>query len=142
MLDRNKNKLKIEINKALQTVNNILKPTAEARQALELAHRELASDKPDRLHGILRVKQTRWLILLSSRNLFFPSTTETHDLATIAHLTPIDTTLQAPKKHQCLPLSSEIWKKRVTCYSASMLVCTTARRVAFPTSMFLRVRKD
>jgi hypothetical protein len=23
-----------------------------------------------------------------------------------------------------------------------MLVCTTARRVAFPTSMFLRVRKD
>lgn len=52
MLDRNKNKLKIEINKALQTVNNILKPTAEARQALELAHRELASDKPDRLHGI------------------------------------------------------------------------------------------
>lgn len=28
ILDRNKNKLKLEINKALQTVNNILKPTS------------------------------------------------------------------------------------------------------------------
>lgn len=92
MLDRNKNKLKIEINKALQTVNNILKPTAEARQALELAHRELASDKPDRLHGIPWAKQTHWLIPLPSRNSFCPSTIETHDLATIAPLTRTDTT--------------------------------------------------
>ena len=30
----NKNKLKIEINKALQTVNNIIKPTSDVKQIL------------------------------------------------------------------------------------------------------------
>lgn len=35
MYDRNKNKVKIEINKALQNLSYILPPTSEARSMLE-----------------------------------------------------------------------------------------------------------
>lgn len=41
ILDRNKNKLKLEINKALQTVNNILKPTSEIKTQLEQSQKDL-----------------------------------------------------------------------------------------------------
>lgn len=51
MLDRNKNKIKIEINKALQTVNNIVKPSSEVRQLLDNFHKDANAERTERIHG-------------------------------------------------------------------------------------------
>lgn len=50
MLDRNKNKIKIEISKALQTVHNIVKPSNEVRQLLDTTHRDLSLDMSEKIH--------------------------------------------------------------------------------------------
>jgi hypothetical protein len=51
MIIGNKNKLKIEINKALQTVTNIIKPTADIKNILENTYKDITVEKSDRVLG-------------------------------------------------------------------------------------------
>ena len=51
-VERSKNKIKIEINKALQTVSGIVKPTAEIRQQLHQTYKDITPDKGEQIHSI------------------------------------------------------------------------------------------
>lgn len=50
MLDRNKNKIKIEIGKALQTVSNIVKPSSEVRQLLDSTQKDVTLERSEKIH--------------------------------------------------------------------------------------------
>lgn len=50
MADRNKNKIKAEINKAVQTASQIIKPTSEIKQLLENNYKESITEKVDKVH--------------------------------------------------------------------------------------------
>lgn len=51
MADRNKNKIKAEINKAVQTVSNLSKPTDDVKQILENNYKDSITEKIDKVHG-------------------------------------------------------------------------------------------
>ena len=50
MYDRNKTKIKMEINKALQNVNSILLPSSEAKSLLEQSSKDIQFEKNDKVH--------------------------------------------------------------------------------------------
>lgn len=50
MTDRNKNKIKAEINKAVHTVSGILKPTSEVKQVLEGSYKDQITEKVEKAH--------------------------------------------------------------------------------------------
>ena len=53
MADRNKNKIKAEINKAVHTVSGILKPTSEVKQVLEGSYKDQITEKVEKAHCTL-----------------------------------------------------------------------------------------
>jgi hypothetical protein len=56
MIDRNKNKTKIEIGKALQTVSNIVKPSSEVRQLLDSTHKDISLEMSEKIHCICMLR--------------------------------------------------------------------------------------
>ena len=50
LFDRNKNKAKIEISKALSTIHNIVKPTSEVKALLEASNKDITIEKADKIH--------------------------------------------------------------------------------------------
>jgi hypothetical protein len=91
MYDRNKNKLKIEINKALQTINNLVKPTSSIKEELEQSNRDIQIDRADKIHGKDEGRQKRWWMSAMEGSLSSVNIPKIHALTTIAHPIPIST---------------------------------------------------
>lgn len=142
MLDRNKNKLKIQINKALQTVNNIIKPTSDIKQTLENTYKDINVEKTDKVHGMFNHIQIPLWILKRDNNSLLVNTIKIQNLITIDLLIQIDIILFIMRKLLCLRRCSEIWKiKEIYCL-VSMLGYIMVKKVVFPIFMFTKHNKD
>ena len=89
LFDRNKNKAKIEINKALSTINNIVKPTSEIKAQLEACNKDIVIDRADKVHGKTALIQKQKLTNKTADNSSSVNTPKTPDLITTVLPTPI-----------------------------------------------------
>ena len=141
MYDRNKNKVKIEINKALQNLSYILPPASEAKSMLEQSGKDFQFEHSDKVNRKSSTIEKPSLTLKMAGTLSSASFQRIPSLRTTGLPTPIGTTRSTERIWPCLPLFSEILRKRVTSFSQSMPSFIMAKVTAFRISMCFRLKR-